>query len=47
MIDRPRAAEPARAATPAAAEPDPFADWFAPDAQAATLASKFAPWSWS
>ena len=36
MIDQPRgAAEPARAATPAAAEPDPFAAWFAPDAQAA------------
>jgi hypothetical protein len=33
MIDRPRAAEPARPATPA--EPDPFAAWFAPDAQAA------------
>ena len=33
MIDRPRsAAESARAATPAKAEPDPFAAWFAPDA---------------
>jgi hypothetical protein len=38
MIDRPGgAADSARAATPASAEPDPFAAWFAPspDAQAA------------
>jgi hypothetical protein len=35
IIDRPGGAGPARAATPAAAEPDPFAAWFAPDAQAA------------
>lgn len=33
MIDRPGRAGSARAATPA--EPDPFAAWFAPDAQAA------------
>jgi hypothetical protein len=35
MIDRPGSADSARAATPAAAEPDPFAAWFAPDAKAA------------
>jgi D-alanyl-D-alanine carboxypeptidase/D-alanyl-D-alanine-endopeptidase (penicillin-binding protein 4) len=34
LIDRPGGAESARAATPAG-EPDPFAAWFAPDAQAA------------
>ena len=35
MIDRPGGAEAGPTATPAAAEPDPFAAWFAPDAQAA------------
>ena len=44
MIDRPRAAEPARAATPAAAEPDPFAAWFAPDAQAAPRTEPGGQW---
>jgi hypothetical protein len=44
MIDRPRAAEPARAATPAAAEPDPFAAWFAPDAQAAPRTEPAGQW---
>ena len=34
MIDRPGSADSARAATPAA-EPDPFAAWFAPDGRAA------------
>ncbi len=44
MIDRPRTAEPARAATPAAAEPDPFAAWFAPDAQAAPRTEPGGQW---
>ena len=44
MIDRPRAAEPPRAATPAAAEPDPFAAWFAPDAQAAPRTEPGGQW---
>jgi hypothetical protein len=44
MIDRPRTAGPARAATPAAAEPDPFAAWFAPDAQAAPRTEPGGQW---
>jgi hypothetical protein len=35
MIDRPGGADSAPAAAPQPAEPDPFAAWFAPDAQAA------------
>ena len=44
MIDRPGSAGPVRAATPAAAEPDPFAAWFAPDAQAAPRTGSDGQW---
>jgi hypothetical protein len=45
MIDPPRiAAETARAVTPAAAEPDPFAAWFAPDAQRAPRTEPAGQW---
>jgi hypothetical protein len=47
MIDRPGgAADSARAVTPAAAEPDPFAAWFAPspDAQAAPRTAPGGQW---
>jgi hypothetical protein len=45
MIDRPRsAAESARAATPAKAEPDPFAAWFAPDAPPAPRTEPAGQW---
>jgi hypothetical protein len=44
MIDRPDGAASARAATPATAEPDPFAAWFAPDAQAAPRTEPGRPW---
>ncbi|HEX4093885.1 MAG TPA: hypothetical protein VHZ33_34645 [Trebonia sp.] len=44
MIDRPGSAGPSRAATPAAAEPDPFAAWFAPDAQAAPRTEPGGQW---
>ena len=42
MIDRPANADPARAAGPA--EPDPFAAWFAPDAQAAPRTEPAVQW---
>jgi hypothetical protein len=44
MIDRPGGAEAGPPATPAAAEPDPFAAWFAPDAQAAPRAEPGGQW---
>jgi hypothetical protein len=44
MIDRPGGAEGARTATQAAAEPDPFAAWFAPDAQAAPRTEAGGQW---
>ena len=45
MIDRPRgAAGPASAASPPSAEPDPFAAWFAPDAQATPRAEPGGQW---
>ncbi len=44
LIDRPAGAEPPRAVTPAAAEPDPFAAWFAPDAQAAPRTEPGGQW---
>jgi len=44
MIDRPGGSEGARRATPAAAEPDPFATWFAPDAQAAPRTEPGGQW---
>jgi hypothetical protein len=42
MIDRPGSADPARAGGPA--EPDPFAAWFAPDAQAAPRTEPAGQW---
>jgi D-alanyl-D-alanine carboxypeptidase/D-alanyl-D-alanine-endopeptidase (penicillin-binding protein 4) len=44
MIDRPGSGGSARAATPAAAEPDPFAAWFAPDAKAAPATPPGGQW---
>ena len=44
MIDRPGSAGPARTPTPATAEPDPFAAWFAPDAQAAPRTESGGQW---
>ena len=44
MIDRPGSADSARAATPAAAEPDPFAAWFAPDGRAAPRTEPGGQW---
>ena len=44
LIDRPGGAEAARPAPPAAAEPDPFATWFAPDAQAAPRTEPGGQW---
>jgi D-alanyl-D-alanine carboxypeptidase/D-alanyl-D-alanine-endopeptidase (penicillin-binding protein 4) len=44
MIDRPGSADSARAATPAAAAPDPFAAWFAPDGRAAPRTEPGGQW---
>jgi hypothetical protein len=44
LIDRPGRAETARPATPATAEPDPFAAWFAPDAKAAPRTEPGGQW---
>jgi serine-type D-Ala-D-Ala carboxypeptidase/endopeptidase (penicillin-binding protein 4) len=44
MIDRPGSADPARAATPATAEPDPFAAWFAPDGRASPRTAPGGQW---
>jgi hypothetical protein len=44
MIDRPGSADSARAATPSAAAPDPFAAWFAPDGRAAPRTEPGGQW---